>query len=119
MGQKSGKQKKDLTQLTEEEILRLTKNTTYSPQQIQDWHQGFLRYDDERDSSYRMTYLLLFSIQQGLFQWQIGQEEILGSLQGAVYSHRSSREERMAFRLEILSRRQGGQVLCTSIQNIR
>jgi hypothetical protein len=43
MGQKSGKGKKDLTLLSNEEIDRLTKNTTYSKQQIQDWHQGFLR----------------------------------------------------------------------------
>ncbi|CAF0778260.1 unnamed protein product [Rotaria sordida] len=44
MGQKSAKQhKKDLTHLSEDEIDRLTKNTTYSKQQIQDWHQGFLR----------------------------------------------------------------------------
>ena len=45
MGQKSTKNKKDLLHLTEEDIDRLTKNTTYSKQQIQDWHQGFLRYD--------------------------------------------------------------------------
>lgn len=43
MGHKASKQKKDLTHLSEEEIERLTKNTTYSKQQIQDWHQGFLR----------------------------------------------------------------------------
>jgi len=43
MGHKSSKQKKDLTHLSDEEIDRLTKNTTYSRQQIQDWHQGFLR----------------------------------------------------------------------------
>jgi hypothetical protein len=47
MGQKTGKHKKDLTQLTEDEIVRLTKNTTYSKQQIQDWHQGFLRYEEK------------------------------------------------------------------------
>jgi hypothetical protein len=45
MGPKATKQKKDLTQLSEDEIIRLTKNTTYSKQQIQDWHQGFLRYE--------------------------------------------------------------------------
>jgi len=43
MGHKGTKHKKDLTHLSEEEIDRLTKNTTYSKQQIQDWHQGFLR----------------------------------------------------------------------------
>jgi hypothetical protein len=43
MGQKKSKNKKDLTHLSDEEIERLTKNTTYSRQQIQDWHQGFLR----------------------------------------------------------------------------
>jgi hypothetical protein len=43
MGQKSSKQKKDLTHLSDEEIERLTKNTTYSKTQIHDWHQGFLR----------------------------------------------------------------------------
>lgn len=43
MGAKGGKHKKDLTQLTDEEIERLTKNTTYTKQQIQEWHQGFLR----------------------------------------------------------------------------
>jgi len=48
MGHKSSKQKKDLTHLSEEEIDRLTKNTTYSRQQIQDWHQGFLRYKEEK-----------------------------------------------------------------------
>jgi len=48
MGQKSGKSKKDLTILSNEEIDRLTKNTTYSKQQIQDWHQGFLRYKEKR-----------------------------------------------------------------------
>jgi len=47
MGHKSSKQKKDLTNLSEEEIDRLTKNTTYSKQQIQDWHQGFLRYKEK------------------------------------------------------------------------
>ena len=45
MGHKGTKHKKDLTHLSEEEIDRLTKNTTYSKQQIQDWHQGFLRYE--------------------------------------------------------------------------
>jgi hypothetical protein len=44
MGQKSSKIKKDLTHLSGDEIDRLTNNTTYSRQQIQDWHQGFLRY---------------------------------------------------------------------------
>ncbi|CAM2701580.1 unnamed protein product [Rotaria socialis] len=43
MGHKASKQKKDLTNLSEDEIERLTKNTTYSKQQIHDWHQGFLR----------------------------------------------------------------------------
>lgn len=43
MGGKSAKHKKDLTHLSDEEIERLTKNTTYSRQQIQDWHSGFLR----------------------------------------------------------------------------
>ncbi|CAF0761753.1 unnamed protein product [Rotaria sordida] len=43
MGQKTSKQKKDLTHLSDEEIERLTKNTTYTKQQIQDWHQGFIR----------------------------------------------------------------------------
>ena len=43
MGQKASKHKKDLTHLSDEEIERLTKNTTYSKQQIIDWHQGFLR----------------------------------------------------------------------------
>ncbi len=48
MGHKSSKQKKDLTHLSDEEIDRLTKNTTYSKQQIQDWHQGFLRYNEKQ-----------------------------------------------------------------------
>ena len=48
MGQKSGKHKKDLTHLSDEEIDRLTKNTTYSKQQIHDWHQGFLRYNEKK-----------------------------------------------------------------------
>jgi hypothetical protein len=48
MGHKSTKHKKDLTNLSEEEIDRLTKNTTYSKQQIQDWHQGFLRYEERK-----------------------------------------------------------------------
>ncbi|CAF3222010.1 unnamed protein product [Rotaria socialis] len=42
MGQKSGKKQKDFTQLLDEDINRLTKNTSYSREQIQEWHQGFL-----------------------------------------------------------------------------
>ncbi|CAF3771579.1 unnamed protein product [Rotaria magnacalcarata] len=42
MGQKSGKKQKDFTQLSDEDINRLTKNTSYSREQIQEWHQGFL-----------------------------------------------------------------------------
>ncbi len=52
MGHKSTKHKKDLTHLSEEEVDRLTKNTTYSKQQIQDWHQGFLRYANEEKKKY-------------------------------------------------------------------
>ncbi len=55
MGHKSTKHKKDLTHLTEEEIDRLTKNTTYSKQQIQDWHQGFLRYVNDTKKSFFST----------------------------------------------------------------
>lgn len=51
MGHKGSKHKKDLTNLSEEEIDRLTKNTTYSRQQIQDWHQGFLRYEQIKRTS--------------------------------------------------------------------
>ena len=47
MGGKSAKHKKDATQLTDDEIDRLVKNTTYSKQQIHDWHQGFLRYEGQ------------------------------------------------------------------------
>ena len=43
MGQKASKHKRDLTNLSDEEIDRLTKNTNYSKQQIKEWHQGFLR----------------------------------------------------------------------------
>ena len=55
MGQKSGKHKKDSNHLSDEDIDRLTKNTTYSRQQIQDWHQGFLRYSQwrRRDTRFR------------------------------------------------------------------
>lgn len=42
MGQKGTKGKKDLTVLTEEEIQRLANNTSYSRQQIEDWHRGFI-----------------------------------------------------------------------------
>lgn len=48
MGQKSGKHKKDLTHLSDDDIDRLTKNTTYTRQQIIDWHQGFLRYEKSK-----------------------------------------------------------------------
>ncbi|CAF2404618.1 unnamed protein product [Rotaria sp. Silwood2] len=42
MGQKKSKQEKELTRLSDEAIQRLTKNTTYTKQQIHDWHKGFL-----------------------------------------------------------------------------
>jgi hypothetical protein len=62
MGHKSSKQKKDLTHLSDEEIERLTKNTTYSRQQIQDWHQGFLRYKEKKKSiSFENNFFLSYS----------------------------------------------------------
>jgi hypothetical protein len=57
MGQKTSKHKKDLTHLSDEEIDRLTKNTTYSRQQIQDWHQGFLRY--KKANIIKLNYFIL------------------------------------------------------------
>jgi Ca2+-binding EF-hand superfamily protein len=43
MGNKSGKSKKrDLTELTSDEISFLMKNTTYTPDQIKEWHRKFL-----------------------------------------------------------------------------
>lgn len=42
MGSDSSKSKKHPTQLTEEEIQLLLKNTRFNRQQILDWHQGFL-----------------------------------------------------------------------------
>jgi hypothetical protein len=60
MGPKATKQKKDLTQLSEDEIIRLTKNTTYSKQQIQDWHQGFLRYEVTHNFFLKLTIQIFF-----------------------------------------------------------
>ena len=66
MGHKAGKHKKDLTHLSEEEIERLTKNTTYSKQQIQDWHQGFLRYvsenEEEKNQHSRLHFLAIVQV---------------------------------------------------------
>ena len=62
MGQKAAKHKKDLNHLSDEDIDRLTKNTTYSRQQIQDWHQGFLRYSQRRRSEQRLIYHSCLSI---------------------------------------------------------
>jgi len=42
MGADSSKSKKRATQLTEEEIQLLLKNTHFNRQQIMEWHQGFL-----------------------------------------------------------------------------
>jgi hypothetical protein len=42
MGSDASKSKKHATQLTEEEIQLLLKNTHFNRQQIMEWHQGFL-----------------------------------------------------------------------------
>ena len=42
MGSDASKSKKRTTQLTEEEIQLLLKNTHFNRQQIKEWHQGFL-----------------------------------------------------------------------------
>ena len=42
MGSDTSKSKKRATQLTEEEIQLLLKNTHFNRQQILEWHQGFL-----------------------------------------------------------------------------
>ena len=42
MGSDTSKSKKRATQLTEEEIQLLLKNTHFNRQQIKEWHQGFL-----------------------------------------------------------------------------
>lgn len=42
MGSETSKPKKRATQLTEEEIQLLLKNTHFNRQQILEWHQGFL-----------------------------------------------------------------------------
>ncbi|CAF1365003.1 unnamed protein product [Adineta steineri] len=43
MGSDTSKSKKRATQLTEEEIQLLLKNTHFNRQQIKEWHQGFLK----------------------------------------------------------------------------
>ena len=42
MGSNSSKSKKRATQLSEEEIQLLLKNTHFNRQQILEWHHGFL-----------------------------------------------------------------------------
>jgi hypothetical protein len=42
MGSDTSKSKKRATQLTEDEIQLLLKNTHFNRQQIKEWHQGFL-----------------------------------------------------------------------------
>ncbi len=42
MGSETSKSKKRATQLAEEEIQLLLKNTHFNRQQIMEWHQGFL-----------------------------------------------------------------------------
>jgi len=42
MGSDTSKSKKRATELTEEEIQLLLKNTHFNRQQIMEWHQGFL-----------------------------------------------------------------------------
>lgn len=42
MGSDASKSKKRATQLSEEEIQLLLKNTHFNRQQILEWHQGFL-----------------------------------------------------------------------------
>jgi hypothetical protein len=42
MGSDASKSKKRATELTEEEIQLLLKNTHFNRQQIMEWHQGFL-----------------------------------------------------------------------------
>jgi hypothetical protein len=42
MGSDASKSKKRATQLVEEEIQLLLKNTHFNRQQILEWHQGFL-----------------------------------------------------------------------------
>lgn len=44
MGQKSSKSKKDCTVLTEDELNGLATSTSYSKEQIQEWHTGFIQY---------------------------------------------------------------------------
>ncbi len=46
MGSDTSKSKKRATQLTEEEIQLLLKNTHFNRQQIMEWHQGFLVRDN-------------------------------------------------------------------------
>ncbi|CAF4329541.1 unnamed protein product, partial [Rotaria socialis] len=42
MGSDTSKSKKHPTQLTEEEVQLLLKNTRFNRKQIMEWHQGFL-----------------------------------------------------------------------------
>lgn len=42
MGSDTSKSKKRATQLTEDEIQLLLRNTHFNRQQIKEWHQGFL-----------------------------------------------------------------------------
>ncbi|CAM4766734.1 unnamed protein product [Rotaria magnacalcarata] len=44
MGSDTSKPKKHPTQLTEEEVQLLLKNTRFNRKQIMEWHQGFLCY---------------------------------------------------------------------------
>jgi neurocalcin delta len=43
MGNKAGKEKKDSTKLTEDDISLLIANTTFNREQIIQWHEGFLK----------------------------------------------------------------------------
>ncbi|CAF2033457.1 unnamed protein product [Rotaria magnacalcarata] len=45
MGSDTSKPKKHPTQLTEDEVQLLLKNTRFNRKQIMEWHQGFLNVD--------------------------------------------------------------------------
>ncbi len=59
MGSDTSKSKKRATQLTEEEIQLLLKNTHFNRQQIMEWHQGFLVSSYFR---YSFIWIILFEI---------------------------------------------------------
>ncbi len=58
MGSDTSKSKKHPTQLTQEEIQLLLKNTHFNRQQILEWHQGFL----VRDNRFFLSSNLLLSL---------------------------------------------------------